>query len=291
MSSPRVPDVLGKLTAYRVFGVSSSGRLESTGVGYEWQAGENRADCTDRAHSAPVRSCNCGFWSFRTKEIAREQFEDTHGGRDNIVLAKVRVWGKVVEGERGFRSQYAEVVRLLWCNCPASDLTRAADRYGVRVAKGCVGRPATKPEPPRPFLPVPALLPAEPAFRVTQARPCWPKVFARLLLVASIGVLGLLLLRVAVTEAERMATAPHPAGTQAVPTTPAAVSPPTQAPTITAAPAPVPPRTCDIWEFDLPTPGSATGRSSWQNMTHASPDEIRREHPDALNFRCAWPLR
>lgn len=133
---------------YRMFEVDVDG-LHSIAQPYLWTPGENEALCfaspkVSRGRSAwrngpdglervelpdaghgriPDPSCGCGFWIYASENVARDRLmhRPTHphasrygdfGGRD-VVLAEVDGSGRIIEGEDGWRCEYAQIVALV----------------------------------------------------------------------------------------------------------------------------------------------------------------------------------
>jgi hypothetical protein len=133
------PDYMETLTGWRVWSVSH-GKLESLGVNEWWKprravpARCNRSSLTlfGNPHSgddSPSHSCTCGYWSFKSenelKDVARD-YEDI------AVVGTVSIWGKVIECENGYRSEYA-YPKELWLLKPGLEFLSWT--YGVPVRK------------------------------------------------------------------------------------------------------------------------------------------------------------
>jgi hypothetical protein len=92
------------------------GSLDSWGVDYSWQEGENRACCLAlewrRCQASPGRDCQCGFWGlFRPLELIQRARHD-HRDRTSVV-GLIRAWGEIaIHGSEGFRAEKAAVVCL-----------------------------------------------------------------------------------------------------------------------------------------------------------------------------------
>jgi len=112
------PDYTECLTGWRTWEVEYD-RLCATGIEYSWHPGEAvPAECRcsyrfDR-HDAPQRGCDCGYYSFKTQVLMAGAIPDIHelfeSGGDplmTIAFGPVYVWGRVVECENGWRSEYA----------------------------------------------------------------------------------------------------------------------------------------------------------------------------------------
>jgi hypothetical protein len=60
-------------------------------------------------HRAPDADCECGIYAARSPETLAPYLDSTYPGRTAVgsVLGQVRLWGTVVEGDRGWRGEYA----------------------------------------------------------------------------------------------------------------------------------------------------------------------------------------
>lgn len=136
--------------------------LESTNFPHVWQPGVNTARCMLAQRSAggencetytyresyysevtmhdadekgftvtphpPNALCNCGFYSM--KRFVYGLCAD-YGGN---VLGIIRVWGKAIDCENGWRTQFAQPVLLVtFVNTPLLPAKRAAARYGTGI--------------------------------------------------------------------------------------------------------------------------------------------------------------
>ena len=96
----------GGITAFRCFAYqpdSGDGYLSSLVSSYTWQPGEQEAD------AVPTHSNTNGFYAFKT--LAEAIYQE--GSWDEHIFALTEHWGKMVEGENGLRSQFAEVVAFI----------------------------------------------------------------------------------------------------------------------------------------------------------------------------------
>lgn len=64
-------------------------------------------------HAAPAESCTCGFYTLNTIRDMEKQF--TVGTRR--MLLQVRLWGTVIEGPNGKRSEYMSTERIILLHC------------------------------------------------------------------------------------------------------------------------------------------------------------------------------
>jgi hypothetical protein len=60
------------------------------------------------AHEAPWPSCRCGIYGLREQEVAeRALLRYSRGELERWALGRVLLWGRIVEGERGWRAEFA----------------------------------------------------------------------------------------------------------------------------------------------------------------------------------------
>jgi hypothetical protein len=74
-------------------------------VEYVWMPGE--IEKINRPLGGAV-----GFYSFKTLEQAIEAY-DCYRVASDVIFGSVKMWGEVVEHERGYRAQYARVDRII----------------------------------------------------------------------------------------------------------------------------------------------------------------------------------
>lgn len=113
------PDFFAPLEAWRKFSVTDRGRvLKSVGVSGVWpMADPGAAFCQAEnwfnpasdapAHEDPCPSlgCSCGFYAYKTRDDAEK-----HG--QGHILARVEVWGRIAEHERGYRAERVKLKEL-----------------------------------------------------------------------------------------------------------------------------------------------------------------------------------
>jgi hypothetical protein len=60
-------------------------------------------------HCAPDEECECGIYAARSPDTLAPYLDSTYTGRAAVgrVLGRVRLWGKVIVGERGWRAEHA----------------------------------------------------------------------------------------------------------------------------------------------------------------------------------------
>lgn len=76
----------------------------------------------------PAEGCTCGIYG--VKELIEVPYIKNIR---RIVVGRVKFWGKVIEGPRGYRAEFMEVVTL-YCNDPLIPLV--AQRYPLIPVKG-----------------------------------------------------------------------------------------------------------------------------------------------------------
>jgi hypothetical protein len=86
-------------------------------------------------HHAPDVGCECGIYAAATPATLAPYLESSYPGRTSVerVLGQVRLWGAVVECERGWRGQHAYPDRLYVPLRPAHEGGRQA---AVELAAG-----------------------------------------------------------------------------------------------------------------------------------------------------------
>lgn len=146
MSAVRAPDTIEPFFGYRGW-TMSKGRLNALVQGVIWHKGPNRAECMigeghgaqmTRLHMAlgwqpgmdeiaklaweqhvkeqggdaafdnrvPAEWCVCGFYAMKDPALVstRAALSPYHG-----VTGRIRMWGKVIEGEDGYRAEWAQI--------------------------------------------------------------------------------------------------------------------------------------------------------------------------------------
>ena len=60
------------------------------------------------SHCAPDEACECGIYAGRSPNVLAPYLDSTYPGRGAVgrVLGRVRLWGKVLVCERGWRAEY-----------------------------------------------------------------------------------------------------------------------------------------------------------------------------------------
>lgn len=136
-----------KVVDYREHGGVLTPRLAALGMSGIWPPRKRlEAFCAnDGYHDAPHRECECGVWALRTRARA-EQAAYRYGGVGGpVAFGPVRLWGRVLECENGWRAQYAYPAKLYVVG-PASETSAQLERtYGVEVVN--IDEPLPGPTP------------------------------------------------------------------------------------------------------------------------------------------------
>lgn len=130
-ASTRAPDYTHTITAWRGWEYKH-GMLESLGLSSMWEPRRApQAVCRSGLnHLAPYLGCQCGYWSFKTREGLTEALATYAAVVD--VIGQVEIWGRVVECENGWRSEYAYPKELWLLD---KGLESVSWRYGVPVRR------------------------------------------------------------------------------------------------------------------------------------------------------------
>lgn len=84
----------------------------------------------DTKHACPGMRCSCGYWSFKTRELFLQAVDKQAAAVQ--VVGTVECWGRVIECENGYRSEYA-YPKELWLL--RRDIEYLSWIYGVPVRK------------------------------------------------------------------------------------------------------------------------------------------------------------
>ena len=80
-------------------------------------------------HRSPDASCSCGLYAFWTLDEG-ERYRASM--RHASLLGRIEAWGKVLPGEKGFRSEFAMVSTLITPTCMAPRCTTVSTRFIAR---------------------------------------------------------------------------------------------------------------------------------------------------------------
>lgn len=160
-----IPDYCEAITAYRCWDVAGNGLLLGQAVSEPWPPYEPmQARCAGvrnsgwaiednnsaSAHvvdgawvSAPVFSCDCGLHGYKTLAEAEHRIvldPNSSWGRPGVrAWGELKLWGKIVVHEQGYRAQYAYPSRLY---CDGARLAPViAQLYGVPCEVKELARP------------------------------------------------------------------------------------------------------------------------------------------------------
>lgn len=127
------PDYTHTITAWRGWIVDDDGNLGALGTTFEWEprrAARARCKVASGSHYAPNLSCSCGFWSFKSRELLTEALSTY--ATDVDVIGEVEIWGRVIECENGWRSEFAYPKELWLLD---EGLESLSWKYGVKVRR------------------------------------------------------------------------------------------------------------------------------------------------------------
>lgn len=113
------PDFIEPIYAARAWSVNGP-RLSAVGFPVRKWWPNFPAICIYNLHPdeiSPKSSCNCGYWGVVSPEYLRSVFwadNVSYFGQARYVTGIVKMWGKVIVGSHGFRSQFAEPVAMVY---------------------------------------------------------------------------------------------------------------------------------------------------------------------------------
>ncbi len=134
----RMPDSVVSIVAWRAWaprvldgGQWGLGALGQTHIWIPKKAMEAVCCASDpSAHPAPHRDCTCGIWSFRSLD----ELLPALAGYAVKVFGQVTIWGRIIECEHGFRSQFA-YPKELWLLDPSMEQLGYTYGVPIRTAK------------------------------------------------------------------------------------------------------------------------------------------------------------
>ena len=162
--SPRIPDSIEPISAYRAWFYSIEGRtaeLYPISGSSKWNAWEGAgstwvtASCPrfkSPTHEVPSEGCSCGFYSHKELDLAVDHAGIFHlmtmqgQGPDQVVLGRILLSGKVIEHEWGYRAERARIAELIPFRGTERSIMVLAHRLGVGMA------PAVEPPSPEEVL-------------------------------------------------------------------------------------------------------------------------------------------
>jgi hypothetical protein len=113
----QAPDLIGTVEGWRAWNVlreppafGTTPKLESATFKYWWTPRvKARATCERSPEHVPGETCTCGFYAAKTLPHLRAmgyQAYDEEAKRI-CVVGRLAMWGKVIEGDQGWRAEYA----------------------------------------------------------------------------------------------------------------------------------------------------------------------------------------
>ncbi len=109
--------VIEPIIAYRLWLIiHPKERLAGAIYQFLWYEGVNFARCAKipYKHKAPEYHCVCGFYAYKTIEYCRRELPfPLRDGIYQHIFGEVELTGKVVEHEYGYRSEKAQVRKLI----------------------------------------------------------------------------------------------------------------------------------------------------------------------------------
>lgn len=114
---------LGEIIGYRVWLIAAGGYLKSCSADAVWAPGETmEGDIGKDGHGLGVHA-----WKSKSLML---QYGGIHAGT-NCVVGSVRLWGEIVQHERGYRAQYASILSLDDVIAPGYELKAVSDSLEV----------------------------------------------------------------------------------------------------------------------------------------------------------------
>jgi hypothetical protein len=150
--SPRIPDSIEPITAYRGWFYSIEGRaahlysLAGISTANDWEgAGATwvTASCPmfdSPMHEVPAEGCGCGFYSLKQLDHAVSYAGIDHlmtiqgQAPGRVVLGRILLSGKVIEHESGYRAERARIAELIPFRGTERSIMVLAHRLGVGMA-------------------------------------------------------------------------------------------------------------------------------------------------------------
>lgn len=147
----RVPDHFEAITAYRAWGVWDNGLLTGQAHPEVWPPYQTlQARCSHIGKSssagahirdgvfldAPIQLCSCGIYSLKDREAAECRTAmvmhfSLMDGRPQV-WGKIRIWGRVIEHEAGYRSEFAYPEEI-YCSVSLELADTISVLYGIPV--------------------------------------------------------------------------------------------------------------------------------------------------------------
>ena len=207
--SPRIPDSIEPISAYRAWFYSIEGRTAQLyplagpptppaakaweGAGTTWVT----ASCPrvgSPTHEVPSEYCSCGFYSLKELDPAVEHAGIYHllptfgQSPGQVVLGRILLSGKVIEHVSGYRAERARIAELIPFRGTERSVMVLAHRLGVGMA------PAVEPPSQEEFLEPVALSPARPNRRPQPSPDPVSSPAAAVLAIVGLGVASTMVL-------------------------------------------------------------------------------------------------
>lgn len=137
----RIPDYTSTLTTWRGWKIRNK-RLSGLGRSHVWEPKvAKKAVCMPLDWSgsvscgeAPKIDCSCGYWSFKSLDHMPEILQNYLTDID--VIGTVEIWGKVIECENGYRSEFA-YPKELWLLKPGLEYLSYLYDVPMRKLESC----------------------------------------------------------------------------------------------------------------------------------------------------------
>lgn len=98
-----------------------------------WPARQRVEAYCRKPHAVPFRGCMCGLYSAKTREHLMDLGYNGYSDPNTRAIGTVSLWGKVIEGDQGWRAEFA-YPREMYVAYEAYELAAGLqDAYGVPV--------------------------------------------------------------------------------------------------------------------------------------------------------------
>ncbi len=110
--------------------------LRSTGVAGTWRQAEVIARCDRCVEMPPNPTCGCGIYAMKEPKLIKPNIKDDWVWRDwndkstLYIFGALHLWGKIIEGELGYKAQYAKIRELY---VPTRSIIPKFVKYGKEV--------------------------------------------------------------------------------------------------------------------------------------------------------------
>lgn len=125
------------ISGLRVWRVGTDGKLESYIRAFFWEPGTIEATCSyyqtvEHHHKfgVDIIGCHCGFWAMK---FVDNLLAYGLGTQDNMAWGEIELWGIIIEGDLGYRAQFARIKRV-WLPIEQSHLkSKTEKQYNIPV--------------------------------------------------------------------------------------------------------------------------------------------------------------